>query len=90
MRHKKRVVASAAAFLLLLLVVPQVHLVGAQGDVTNKMSTGMVKQLDAAGPDEIVTAIVKMRGTPQFDGIRGMRGQVFSELRATASMSQSG
>ncbi|UCG52058.1 MAG: S8 family serine peptidase [Candidatus Latescibacterota bacterium] len=90
MRHKKRVVASAAVFLLLLLVVPQVHLAGAKGDATDKMSSEMVKQLTAAGPDDIVTAIVKMRGTPKFDGIRGVRGQVFSELRRTASMSQMG
>jgi subtilisin family serine protease len=90
MRHKKRVVASAAVFLFLLLVVPQVHLAGAQGDVTNKMSTDLVKQLNAAGPNETVTAIVKMRGTPKFDGIRGVRGQVFSELRTTANMSQGG
>lgn len=90
MRHKKLLFASAAVLLLLLLVVPQVQQAGAKGDPTSKMSAELVKQISAAKPDELVTAIVKMKAVANLAGIRGARGPVFAELRRTATMSQAG
>jgi subtilisin family serine protease len=90
MRQKKFLFASAAVLLLLLLVVPQVQLAGAKGDPTGKMSAELVKQLSAAKPDETVTAVVKMSAVANLNGVQGVRGPVFAELRRTASMSQVG
>jgi len=75
MRHKKLLFASAAVLLLLLLVVPQVQQAGAKGDPTSKMSAELVKQVSAAKPDEMVTAIVKMKAVANLNGIRGVRGR---------------
>ncbi len=76
--------------LLLLLVAPQVHQVGAKGDPAGKMSAELLKQMSAAKPDEMVTAVVRMKAVANLQGIRGVKGPVFAELRRTATMTQAG
>ncbi|MDI6807636.1 MAG: S8 family serine peptidase [Candidatus Eisenbacteria bacterium] len=91
MRPKKILPGYAAVLLVLLVVLillPSAR--QAVADTTKaKIAPGLAKQLSAAGPDEAVTAIVKMATKPNLDRIRGNRRQVFTELRRNSRASQS-
>jgi len=80
-------VAVAALLLVGLLLVPSSHF-AETNDSVPVFSDGLKVQMEQAGPNELVTVIVKMRGTADLDPIRGQRTLVFSELRQYAANSQ--
>jgi subtilisin family serine protease len=86
---RKRSHFGPAVFLLaLLLLATMAHLPGAQIYPTEKISRGLEAELEAAGPDEIVSAVVKLRAVPRLEAVRGDRTAVFAELRRHAAVSQ--
>ena len=90
MERRKNLFGYAAILLALLILIPTLNLAAANTGFKAKVTPGLAKQLSAAKPDEVVTAIVKMRAKPNLDRIRGKRAAVMSELRRNAKASQKG
>lgn len=88
MIRRNNLFGPAAILLAFLILVPLSHYAGAQIDATGKVAPGLVAQLTAAGPDDIVEAVVKIKAKPKLDAIRGRRAPVFTELRRSASETQ--
>ena len=77
---RNRNVALAVFLLVGLLLVPSSQFAETNENARDisVISSGLKTQLEQAGPDELVTVIVKMRGTADLDPIRGKRQLVFS------------
>jgi subtilisin family serine protease/bacillopeptidase F (M6 metalloprotease family) len=88
MSSNKKLISAAAVLLALFLLVPQSHI--ADEDVLNtpKVSSVVRDMVNQAGPNELVTVIVKMADQASFNGIEGQRAPVFQALRQTAERSQ--
>jgi len=72
----------------MLLVIPVFLSADIDTRVRAKITPELTAKLTAAQPDEIVSAIVKMRAVPNTNKVRGMRAEVFQELRRTSTESQ--
>lgn len=88
MSSKLKLHNSVAVLLAMLLVIPVFLSADIDAGARGKITPGLMAKLTAAQPDEIVSAIVKMRATPNTSKVRGMRAEVFQELRRTSTESQ--
>ena len=88
MLSKRNLISAAAVFLALLFLVPQSQIAQENALNTEKVSAVVRDMVDQAGPNELVTVIVKMADQASFQGIEGQRAPVFAALRQTATRSQ--
>ena len=89
MKQFKKVFLLGAVLMCALLLVPSVHPLDAKdGAKPERVAPGLQKQLDAAGPDELVTAIVKLRSVGPPPQANLGRAGVFNALRQNARVSQ--
>ncbi|MHA2429171.1 MAG: hypothetical protein ACXADB_14210, partial [Candidatus Hermodarchaeia archaeon] len=88
MSSKTKLHSTMAVLLAMLLVIPVFLSADISSGTRGKISPELTAKLTAAQPDEIVSAIVKMRATPNTNKVRGMRAAVFTELRRNSSESQ--
>ncbi|MCK4774207.1 MAG: hypothetical protein KAT30_05460, partial [Candidatus Krumholzibacteria bacterium] len=88
MLSKRNLISAAAVFLALLFLVPQSQIAQENALNTEKVSAVVRDMVDQAGPNELVTVIVKMADQASFQGIEGQRAPVFTALRQTAARSQ--
>ncbi|MFH1755550.1 MAG: S8 family serine peptidase, partial [Candidatus Latescibacterota bacterium] len=88
MSSKTKLHNSVAVLLAMLLVIPVFFSADISVGAQDKISAGLTAKMEAAQPDDIVSAIVKMRAAPNTNKVRGMRAAVFTELRTNSSESQ--
>jgi subtilisin family serine protease len=90
MKRFKNTFLLGAVLLSALLIVPSLHPADAKDPGVERVAPGLQKQLDAAGPNEMVTAIVKLKpvGPPPQANLG--RAAVFTALRENARVSQAG
>ena len=83
-----RRLSCAALFLILFLVVPSVDSAEAEEGIEARISPQLQAQLEKAGADGEVTAIVKMKESARIQMHRGDGQAVMSMLRETKRVSQ--
>ncbi|HEX5130954.1 MAG TPA: S8 family serine peptidase [Candidatus Krumholzibacteria bacterium] len=89
MHRFKNVFSLGAILVCTLLILPSLHPVDAKdGAKQERVAPGLQKQLDAAGSDELITAIVKVRSVGPPPQANLGRAQVFDQLRQNAKASQ--
>ncbi len=88
MMKMKNVFLLGAVLLCALLIVPSLHPVDAKDPSIERVAPGLQKQLDEAGPNEMVTAIVKLKSVGPPPQANLGRAAVFTALRENARVSQ--
>ncbi|MDH4036011.1 MAG: S8 family serine peptidase [Candidatus Krumholzibacteria bacterium] len=89
MKRFKNMFLLGAVLLSALLIIPSLQPVdAADGARPERVAPGLQKQLDEAAPDEMVTAIVKLRSIGPPPQANLGRSAVFGSLRQNARVSQ--